>query len=128
MDVALDPFPYNGTATTLEALWMGVPVVGLAGDSHVSRVGVSILHAVGLPELIADGPDDYVSIASRLAADGDRLTELRATLRDRIEGSPLRDTEAHARHIESAYREMWRRWCALETAGVDDALEERPAA
>ena len=128
VDVALDPFPYNGTATTLEALWMGVPVVGLAGDSHVSRVGVSILHAVGLPELIADGPDDYVSIASRLAADGDRLTELRATLRDRIEGSPLRDTEAHARHIESAYREMWHRWCASEADGADDAHEERPAA
>ena len=110
--IALDPFPYHGTTTTCEALWMGVPVITLAGRMHVSRVGVSLLTNVGLPELIAETPEAYVRIAVDLAGDPPRLDHLRATLRPRMAQSPLLDAPRFARHIEAAYRQMWRRWCA----------------
>jgi predicted O-linked N-acetylglucosamine transferase (SPINDLY family) len=90
---------------------MGVPVITLAGQSHVSRVGVSILSNAGLPELIAHSPDEYVAIATALAGDLPRLRELRSTLRQRMQSSPLMDAAGFARGIESAYREMWRKWC-----------------
>lgn len=114
VDIALDPFPYNGTATTLEALWMGVPVVTLAGRTHVARVGGSILHAVDLPELVARSPEAYVAAAVSLAGDMPRLRELQHSLRGRVQGSPLRDEFTHARDVESAYREMWHAWCELQ--------------
>ena len=85
VDIALDASPYHGTTTTCEALWLGVPVVSLAGNSHVSAVGVSLLSNVGLPDLIARSPDDYVKIAANLAADRPRLAALRSTLRSRVE-------------------------------------------
>src|SRR5262249_2647028 len=100
MDVALDSFPYNGTTTTCEAMWMGVPVVVLAGGRHASRVGVSLMNAVGLPELIAGSEDEYVRIAADLAADGPRLAELRRGLRERVRGSVLCDGPAYARRFE----------------------------
>jgi predicted O-linked N-acetylglucosamine transferase (SPINDLY family) len=107
IDIALDTYPYHGTTTTIEALWMGVPVVTLEGDRHASRVGVSLLHAVGMPELIAHGEDDYVAIAARLAADPGRLERLRHALRPKVERSPLCDGARFTRDLEQAYREMW---------------------
>lgn len=107
MDIALDSFPYHGTTTTFEALWMGVPVVVLEGRAHVSRVGVSILRHLGLDELVARDADDYIAKAAALAADPERLARLRAGLRDRLRESPLMDARAFARSIEAAYRRMW---------------------
>jgi protein O-GlcNAc transferase len=111
MDIALDTFPYHGTTTTCEALWMGVPVVSLAGRTHVSRVGVSLLSCVGLPELIARTPDQYIEIAANLATDLSRLAELRRTLRPRMQASGLMDAPRFARDVEAVYRKMWRIWC-----------------
>lgn len=110
--VALDAFPYHGTTTTCEALWMGVPVVSLAGRAHVSRVGSSLLAAVGLAELVADTPEAYVETAAALAADAARLAEMRKQLRARVAEGPLGDAARFTRRLEAAYREMWRRWCS----------------
>ena len=112
IDVALDPFPYGGGTTTCDALWMGVPVVSLAGQTAVGRGGLSILSNIGLPELVACDTEQYVRIAAELAQDLPRLRDLRATLRQRMQSSPLMDVPRFARNIEAAYREMWRRWCA----------------
>jgi predicted O-linked N-acetylglucosamine transferase (SPINDLY family) len=111
IDVALDPFPYGGGTTTCDALWMGVPVVSLAGQTAVGRGGLSILTNAGLPELAARDVDDYVRIAAALASDVRRLTELRSTLRERMQRSPLMDASRFARNVETAYRGMWRHWC-----------------
>ncbi|MBI1776488.1 MAG: hypothetical protein HYR63_14175 [Proteobacteria bacterium] len=111
VDIALDPVPFNGSTTSFEALWMGVPLVTLLGDRFVGRVGASLLQQVGLADLIARTPADYVAIAARLAGDGQRLKALRASLRQRVAASPLCDAPAHARSIDAAYRMMWRRWC-----------------
>jgi len=111
IDVALDPFPYGGGTTTCDALWMGVPVVSLAGQTAVGRGGLSILSNVGLPELVAHDVDQYLRIATDLAQDLPRLTQLRATLRPRMQQSPLTDAPRFARNVEAAYRTMWRRWC-----------------
>jgi protein O-GlcNAc transferase len=111
MDVALDPFPYNGTTTTCEALWMGVPVVTLRGQRHSARVGASLLAQVGLDNLVAADPEEYVSVAIGLAADGARRAELRRTLRSVMSRSRLCDGHLFARSLEAAYRDMWRRWC-----------------
>jgi predicted O-linked N-acetylglucosamine transferase (SPINDLY family) len=112
VDIALDPFPYNGTTTTCEALWMGVPVVTLEGCAHAGRVGVSLLTAVGLGDLVAHSPDDYVAKVAALANDPARRTDLRGRLRGMMAASPLCDAAGLARSIEAAYRDMWRRWCA----------------
>jgi predicted O-linked N-acetylglucosamine transferase (SPINDLY family) len=112
IDIALDPFPYNGATTTCESLWMGTPVVALAGDAHAGRVGVSILTQVALMELIAGSPEDYVRIAVELASNRTRLSELRGSLRLRMAASPLCDTKVFARDVEGAYRTMWQRWCS----------------
>lgn len=111
IDIALDTFPYHGTTTTCEALWMGVPVVVLAGATHASRVGVSLLASVGLGDWVAQSVQDYVELAGRMAQDLDRLAALRAGLRDRVAHSPLTDAARFSRHLEAAYRRMWRRWC-----------------
>ena len=111
LDLGLDPFPYNGHTSTLDSLWMGVPVVTLAGRTAVGRGGVSILSNVGLPELIARTPEEYVAIAVELAGDLSRLRALRAGLRARMEASPLRDGRQFAAGIEAAFRGMWERWC-----------------
>ena len=108
VDVALDTFPYHGTTTTCEALWMGVPVVTLAGDVHASRVGVSLLHAVGLPELVANTPEEFVGIARELSGDAARLAALRAGLRDRMRASVLCDGPAFGKRWTGALRTMWR--------------------
>ena len=112
IDIALDPFPYTGTTTTCDTLWQGIPVVSLAGDSAVSRSGYALLKSVGLEELVARDEPDYVRLAVALAGDVARLQSLRASLRARMEASPLRDEAGFTRALEAAYREMWRTWCA----------------
>jgi predicted O-linked N-acetylglucosamine transferase (SPINDLY family) len=111
-DIVLDTFPYNGHTTSLDALWMGVPVVTLRGQTAVARGGASILSNVGLTELIAENPDRYFSIASGLAEDLSKLTELRSSLRTRMQASPLMNARQFAADIEAAYRQMWRNWVA----------------
>jgi predicted O-linked N-acetylglucosamine transferase (SPINDLY family) len=111
MDVALDTFPYHGTTTTCEALWMGVPVITLAGQTHVSRVGASLLNTIGLPELTAATTAQYVSLAVALASDPDRLSVLRRGMRERMRASPLMNARQFAGDVEAAYRQMWRTWC-----------------
>lgn len=112
VDLALDTFPYHGTTTTCEALWMGVPVLTLAGNRHRSRVGVSLLTNVGLPEFVARTPDEYVDFAVAVAQDRPRLAALRRALRDRMQQSPLMDAQGFARAVECTYRTLWHRWCA----------------
>ncbi len=114
IDVALDPFPYGGGTTTCDALWMGVPVVCLAGQAALGRGGVSILSNVGLPELIAQDTEQYIRIASELADDRPRLTAMRAALRDRMRTSPLMNAPRFARHVEAAYGAMWRSHVILD--------------
>ena len=111
VDIALDTFPYHGTTTTCEALWMGVPVVTLGGETHVPRVGVSLLSNLGRREWIATTRAAYVDQAVRLAGDFQRLAGLRATLREELLASPIMDAPAFARDMEAAYRKMWRTWC-----------------
>ncbi|MBF0323864.1 MAG: tetratricopeptide repeat protein [Alphaproteobacteria bacterium] len=112
VDIGLDPFPFNGSTTTWQALYMGVPVVTLAGSRFVGRVGLSLLTALGLPELAATTPADFVKIAVALANDPDRLGALRAGMRARIESSALVDAPGYARALEAVLRDFWRRrWC-----------------
>jgi predicted O-linked N-acetylglucosamine transferase (SPINDLY family) len=110
MDIALDPFPYNGTTTTCEALLMGVPVITYKGAQHGGRVGASLLGAAGVEELVAVDKDHYVVLAAELAADGGRLKALRADLRERMEASPLTDGAAFTAKMETAYRNIWKTW------------------
>ena len=119
VDIALDTFPYNGATTTCEALWMGVPVITLAGQAHAGRVGVSLLSAVGLDELIAETRDDYVAKSVQLASDLERLSALRGELRACMAASPLCDQVDLARAVENAYRTMWQRWCHRARAGLE---------
>jgi protein O-GlcNAc transferase len=112
IDIALDPFPWSGGITTCDALWMGVPVVSLAGQTAVGRGGMSILTNIGLPELIAQTPQQCVHIAAALAGDLPRLVEQRSILRQRMRASPLMDAPRFAHNVEAAYRQMWRNWCA----------------
>jgi predicted O-linked N-acetylglucosamine transferase (SPINDLY family) len=111
IDIGLDTFPYTGQTTSLDAFWLGVPVITLVGQTAVARAGLSLLINLGLPELIAETPEQFVSIAVELTNDLPRLRNLRKTLRDRLQASPLMDAPRFARNVEAAYREMWRRWC-----------------
>jgi predicted O-linked N-acetylglucosamine transferase (SPINDLY family) len=111
LDLALDTFPYNGHTSTLDVLWMGVPVVTLAGRTAVGRGGVSILANLGLRALIGGTPAEYVAIATDWARDIDRLARLRAELRGRLEASPLVDTQQYAADVDAAFRRMWQSWC-----------------
>jgi len=111
VDVALDPFPYSGGLTTLESLWMGVPVITLGGERFASRHSLSHLTAAGLPELIAGDRGGYVARAVSLASDLSRLEKMRSSLRGRLAGSPLCDAPRFTRNLEHAYRSMWLRWC-----------------
>ena len=112
VDIALDPTPYCGTTTTCEALFMGVPVLTLAGDCHAARVGVTLLHAVGLDSFIAATPDQYIRRAAELAASPGPLAALRPLLRNQLLASPLCDAPAHARRLEAALRALWQTWCS----------------
>jgi predicted O-linked N-acetylglucosamine transferase (SPINDLY family) len=106
IDIALDTFPYHGTTTTCEALWMGVPVVTRAGDTHVSRVGVSLLRSVGLSGFISHTDDEYVNTTVMLACDEERRLYLRKGLRLMMARSPLMDYAGVARELEEAFMAM----------------------
>lgn len=114
VDVALDTLPYHGTTTTCEAMFMGVPVVTLEGDTHVSRVGVSLLRNVGVPELIARDDNDFVRVAASLAGDAARRARLRLNLRGMLLASPLCDAEAFTARLSAALRGMWQQACGAK--------------
>jgi len=129
IDMALDPLPYNGHTTSLDAFWMGVPTLTLVSTrTAFGRAGWSQLSNLGLQELAAETPEQYMELAARLAGDLSRLEELRSTLRQRMLRSPLMDGQRFARSVEQAYRQMWHRWCsqprpAQQTEGI---LPEQP--
>jgi predicted O-linked N-acetylglucosamine transferase (SPINDLY family) len=110
--VALDTTPYNGTTTTCEALWMGVPVITMLGDRHAARVSSSLLRAAGHPELVAHDPEDFARRATDLSRDRARLAALRAGLRTRLASSTLCDATTYATRFHQAIRASWRQWCA----------------
>jgi predicted O-linked N-acetylglucosamine transferase (SPINDLY family) len=112
VDVALDTFPYHGTTTTCESLWMGVPVVTLMGERHASRVSASLLHAIGRPDWVGASPEDYVRIATELAANRARLGEIRGGLRAEMQRSTLMDHTGQSARFSAALRQCWREWCA----------------
>jgi len=117
VDIALDPFPYPGGTTTLEALWMGVPVLTLPGSTALSRQGLSVLQNLGLADWVANDADDYVARAVRHAADLRALAQLRQGLRQRLLDSPLCDAVSFAGHFEQALRGLWRGWCGRQGIG-----------
>jgi predicted O-linked N-acetylglucosamine transferase (SPINDLY family) len=111
VDIALDPVPYNGGTTTLQAMWMGVPVVVKEGQNFVSRMGASFMRAAGLPDWVADSDEAYVAIAARMAADRQALLQLKAGLRARLLAAPAWDIDRYTRDWTVALREMWRCHC-----------------
>lgn len=115
IDIALDPFPYNGGSTTLDALWMGVPVVTLAGRSPVQRTGACLLTAAGLPDLVAHSPEQYVTTAVFLAQTVPKIPDSRCNLRKALQASPLMDEIGLVRSVEDAFRDMWRTWCRTKS-------------
>jgi predicted O-linked N-acetylglucosamine transferase (SPINDLY family) len=112
IDISLDTLPYNGHTTSLDSLWMGVPVLTLTGETIVGRASLSILNNIGLPELVARTEEEYLQLSATLAHDLPRLAQLRSSLRQRMQNSVLMDETRFARQIEDAYRAMWRGWCA----------------
>jgi predicted O-linked N-acetylglucosamine transferase (SPINDLY family) len=115
VDVALDTFPYNGTTTTCEALWMGVPVVSLIGDRHASRVGLSILTAVGHTDWATETAEAYIEKAAELANNRELRQSLRSTLREDLTKSTLCDYAAQTTRFEAALRLAWREWCTSQS-------------
>jgi protein O-GlcNAc transferase len=114
IDICLDPLPYNGITTTCDAIWMGVPVVSLVGKTPAGRAGLGLLSTIGVPELIAKTPEQFIEIAAELAGDGERLMSYRRTLRGRMRASPLMDAQRFARNVEAFYRAAWKKWCASQ--------------
>lgn len=125
LDVALDTSPYNGTTTTCESLWMGVPVVNLKGDRHMARVGASLLSAIGHEEWSVESGEAYVTCATELAGDFRRLVVLREGLRDAVRRSPLLDHAGQSARFGAALRECWRNWCDTQTPIMSKADEAR---
>jgi predicted O-linked N-acetylglucosamine transferase (SPINDLY family) len=105
--VALDTVPYNGTTTTCEALWMGVPVIALSGDRHAARVSETVLRAAGHPEWVAGTESAYVDLAAGLARDRAQLAQARHSLRGELRASPLLDAEAYGARFRAAVRHAW---------------------
>lgn len=112
IDIGLDSFPYAGATTTLDAAWMGVPVITLSGSRTLQRAGVCIASNLGLPELVADNEELFLEKAAALASDLNHLSELRAGLRARLESSPLGDEPRFVRNLEATYRRVWRDYCS----------------
>jgi protein O-GlcNAc transferase len=117
IDIALDAFPYTGGSTTRYTVWMGVPLITLEGVALHERFSGAILRELGLAECVAADPAAYVAAAAALAGDPARLSELRRDLRPRMRASSLCDVAGHVRRLEDAYGQMWRRWCARQSAG-----------
>ena len=115
MDIALDTFPYNGGFTTLEALWMGIPVISLRQNRFVGRMGETLLTNVGLREFVVDSEDEYIEKTIMLASDLPRLIELRSRLRSQLLESPVCDGPGFTRDLETAYHKMWELWCNSRT-------------
>ncbi len=113
VDIALDPLPFSGATTTLDALWQGVPVVTQAGLVSASRSSSSILSCLELADWVASDDADYLAIAGHWADNIPLLTKLRTNLREQLRSSPLTNPEWFTHNLELAYREMWRRWCAV---------------
>ena len=134
VDIALDPFPYNGGTITRNSLWMGVPVVTLAGRMPVSRVGLALMSEVGLPAFIAQNEEEYAQIALRWARDLEGLAQVRRALRQRVQEAPFSNAKACTRELEAAYRQMWRTWCSasvpsrLSLEPPNETIETPPAA
>jgi predicted O-linked N-acetylglucosamine transferase (SPINDLY family) len=122
VDIALDTYPYNGTTTTCEALWMGVPTLSLVGEHHASRVGLTILSRVGLEVFAASTPEEYVGKAIAFAGEPENLSKIRAAMRSMVTTSALCDAKGFAHSLETAYRTMWHQWCRLQSA--DDRCEK----
>lgn len=125
IDLGLDPFPYNGGATSCYSLWMGVPFVALSGDRYMARMGVSLLTNMGLGNLVAGNPDEYVALACKLASDPMHLAAIRGSLRELMANS-IGDGARFTRNLESAYREMWRRWCHKVSSSSGAGLGDQP--
>lgn len=111
VDIALDPVPYNGGTTTLQAMWMGVPVVVKAGDNFVSRMGASFMTAAGLPDWVAQTDDEYVAVAQRMVSDRQALLNLKAGMRERLLARPAWDIDQYTRDWQAALRGMWEAFC-----------------
>jgi predicted O-linked N-acetylglucosamine transferase (SPINDLY family) len=111
IDIALDTFPYPGVTTSVEALWMGVPVLSLRGDRFLTRTAGSIAHNAGLPDWVATDENDYVAKVLTFASNLERLAVLRSGLRQQVLASPLFNAPRFARHFESALYGMWEKWC-----------------
>jgi len=111
IDMALDPFPYSGGLTTCEALWMGVPVISMVGETFAGRHSASHLRNVGLDDWVAEKAGEYLALAEKHSRDLGELAELRASLRERMATSPLCDDGRYTRDLEAVYRQMWREWC-----------------
>jgi predicted O-linked N-acetylglucosamine transferase (SPINDLY family) len=112
IDVALDTYPYNGSTTTFEALWHGLPLVTLSGPTLVSRLGRGALEALGESRFWADNDEDYVAVAVELADRAEELPALRRSLHDRMRASTILDERGYVARVEDAYRDMWRQWCS----------------
>ena len=110
IDITLDPFPFTGGTTSVESLWMGVPLVTLAGSTLISRQGVGVLMNAGLPDWIANDEEEYLAKTVLFASDLDKLAMLRAGLRSQVLASPLFDAPRFARNIENVLWKMWDQW------------------
>jgi predicted O-linked N-acetylglucosamine transferase (SPINDLY family) len=116
IDISLDPFPFNGCTTSVEALWMGVPVITLSGDRFAGHMGESIMKNLELYACVADCPEDYLEKAVALATDLPRLADLRSRLRERLLNSPLCDGPTFTRDLETLYRKLRMNWCQAHSA------------
>jgi predicted O-linked N-acetylglucosamine transferase (SPINDLY family) len=116
IDIALDPFPHGGGLTTLDAMWMGVPVLTWPGQTISSRLAAASLAKLGLMDFIADSAANYVDLAIAKAGNLEALSQLRSNLRDRVASTEFGDSSRYSRTVEVAYRQMWHRWCAEQTS------------
>lgn len=126
IDIALDPFPFSGCLTTLEALWMGVPVVTLPKTRPASRQSLDFLTALGRTEWVAKDREEYVRIAATLASNPDCLQMLRRTQRRRMAQSPLCDSVRFASNFEAALRCIWRKWCMAKAKLREGGAKSAP--
>ncbi|WP_177428183.1 tetratricopeptide repeat protein [Candidatus Venteria ishoeyi] len=122
VDICLDTYPYNGATTTCESLWMGCPVVSLYGQNHVSRMSLSILSAVGLAELAVDNAQVYIETAVTLAQDIDKLKNLRASMRERLQNSPLMDATGFTKELEQHYQDIWQTYIEASSSPQEQAI------